>query len=286
MDTRKAYPSDMTNDQWALLGPMIPGGKPNGRPREVNMREIVNALFYINRNGCVWRALPHDLPPWKTVYNYFRAFNKDGTWQRIMDKLRETIRVEAGSEPTPSLGHIDSQSVKTTEIGGQDRGYDAGKNVDGRKRHILVDKFGLLIAVVVTAAHLTDAFGAKLLLSSVAVASLPRMLLVKADSAYGKEGLAAWIKARLGWVLNVVCRAAGAVGWVLLPERFVVERTFGWFNRYRRLSKDYERRIDCSEAMIRISQIHLMLNRIKPKAKPGWNRFSQRFRYDEKEFLL
>lgn len=268
--TRKPYPSDVTDEQWALLGPLLPPARPGGRPREVDIREVVNALFYRNRNGCTWRALPHDFPPWKTVYNYFQGWQWDGTWELLLATLREQVRLAAGRPPTPRIAVVDSQSAKGTEAGGA-RGYDGAKKVTGRKRHIAVDTLGLLLAVVVTAASVADAVGARAVLKCLRQRAFPRLEVVRADSAYGKYGLPAWVSRYKHFVLELVRRAAGMVGWVLLPKRWVVERTLAWLGRYRIHSKEYERLTASSETQVRISMIHLMLRRLKPE--PVKNRF-------------
>lgn len=264
---RRAYPTDLSDDQWAILEPLIPTAKHGGRPREVDMREVVNSILYLNRTGCQWDMLPHDLLPKSTVYDYFAAWCNDGSWQRMMDGLRAQVRVAAGRQETPSAGSIDSQTVKTTEQGGE-RGYDGGKKITGRKRHLFVDTLGLLLCVLVTSAAIDDGTAAPTLLDRVDATDLPRMTKIWGDNKYHNHNLNRWLaENRPDWTMEVVSRPLGAKGFVHLPKRWVVERTNAWVGRYRRNSKDYERRLDSSESMIRISSINLMLRRLAPSEK-------------------
>jgi len=259
---RRAYPTDLSDSQWALLEPFMPKSKPLGRNIEVDLREVVNAIFYINRAGCQWDMLPHDFPNFKTVNWYYNEWRRSGLWEQIMTGLREAVRTQADRKAEPSVACIDSQTAKTADQGGN-VGYDGGKRANGRKRHIVTDVLGLLLIVCVTAANVHDAVAADPVLRDMNE-RFPTVELVHADLGY-RGALVEMVKRELGFELNHSSKPGGMKGFFPLRQRWVVERTFAWFNRYRRLNRDVERTTDSSENMIRISQIQLMLNRLHPK---------------------
>ena len=260
---RQAYPSDLSDTQWELLADLFPEAE-TGRPREVNIRDVINAIFYLNRTGVQWRFLPHDFPRWDVVYSYFRKWSKDDTWDEVQRILREGVRQQAGREPTPSLGSVDSQSVKGTECGG-DHGIDGNKKINGVKRHILVDTMGLLLAVFVTAASVTDAKAAREVFRRATEAGYPRLEKVLGDQVYGNEGLPDWTTENTQFRLQITGKKAGEKGFKVIKWRWVVERTFAWLGRYRRNSRDYEKLPGTSECMLKVSGIQLMLQRLSHK---------------------
>ncbi len=260
------YPTDLTDAEWDLVAPYVNADPQIGSPRTVCIRCVVNALFYIDKTGCQWQMLPGDLPNYGTVYYHFRRWTQDGTLERMHTDLRRMLRMRYGREPDPSLAIVDSQSVKTTEVGG-DAGFEAGKQVYGRKRHILVDTLGLLLVVVVTAASVQDASSAPLLTPRLR-GRFPRLQKVIADAGY-KQQFSEWFAHTLDWLVDIVSRMPHQRGFQVLPTRWIVERTLAWFNPYRRLSKDYEYYPANSEAMIYLASIRLMLRRIQKCPTPS-----------------
>lgn len=262
--SNQRYPSDLTDSQWHLIKGLLPPPKPRGRPR-LDLREVLDAAFYVLKGGIQWRMLPTDCPKWQSVYTYFRRFRRDGTWRRIHDALRASVRRRAGRHKHPTAGCLDSQSVATTETAAPStRGCDWHKHVKGRKRLLLVDTQGLVMAVAVTAANVQDKVGALLVLTGRGGAG-KKLRRVWADGAYRSERghLAAWLE-RHRINLTAVQPPAGQRGFQVLPRRWVVERTFGWLYQSRRLSKDYERLPETSETLIYVAMTRLMLRRLAP----------------------
>jgi putative transposase len=287
---RKPYPTDLSDAEWSCLESHLPAPNATGRPRIHSPREILDAIFYVMRSGCPWRLLPHDFPPWKTVFHYFRVWRIDGTWERINRAIRERLRVRLKRNPQPSAGIVDSQSVKTSGVGGEERGYDGGKKIRGRKRHLLVDTEGFVLKARVHSAKLMDQEGIKTLLGC-AGKRFPRLSHLWLDSGYrGEEKGKGWVEKTLGWTVELVERPrkpapkevlmAWAEQWAkegvkvdwqkllppqgfqVLPRRWVVERSFAWICHNRRLSKDYERLCSTGEAFVYAAMTRLMVRRL------------------------
>lgn len=262
METQR-YATDLTDGQWQLIEKYVPKPKPGGRPTTYEKREIVNAILYLNRTGCAWRYLPKDLPPCGIVNHYFRLWSREGRWEQMNTALRQGVRKKAGRKPTPTAAILDSQSVKTADQPGP-CGYDAGKKIKGRKRHLLVDTLGLLLGVVVTSAGVQDRDGAVELLAE-RFLDFWRLMVIWADTAY--SGLFVnWVKGlrpRGRLHVEIVSKLADQEGFKIHRQRWIVERTFAWLYKWRRLRCDYERNVKYSQAFIQIAAIAVMLNRLQ-----------------------
>jgi putative transposase len=261
----RRYPSDTSDAEWEILAPYVPAGGPapgrGGRPVTYPRRDIVDAIRYLAHNGCVWRALPADFPPWPLVRHYFTIWTRDGTLNRIHNALREQVRLVEGRAAQPSAALVDSQSVRGADtVGRPSRGYDAGKKINGRKRHIVTDTTGLLLAVLVTGAHVQDRDAGHLLMWIVRTV-FPTIRLVWADSGYAGH-LVDWARATLGLTVQIVRKLAGQTTFVVLPRRWCVERTFSWINRCRRTVRDYERLPQHHAAMVQWAMIIVMARRL------------------------
>jgi putative transposase len=254
----QTYPTDVTDPQWRLIEPLLPKAKPGGRPRSVDLREVLDGIPYVVRGGVPWRMLPHDLPPWGTVHFYYRCWRLDGTWAKILEVLRTRPRHADGCQKSPSAAIVDTRTVRTAS--GGEKGYDAGERTPGRKRHIIVSTMGLLLAVVVYSASVQDRDGVKRVGERIK-GEFPRLRPIWADAAC--EAAVGWAKQFGNWVLELVRKAPGQRGFVVQKRRWVVGRTFAWPMRSRRLARDYERLTESSEAMVQVAAIHLMLKRLK-----------------------
>lgn len=252
-----SYATNLTDSEWEIITSI----HSDNRQRKYSLRQHWDAIFYVVKTGCQWRFLPTEFAPWQTVYYYYRQWRDCGLIEEVHNALRLKVRQKAGREASVSAAIADAQSVKTTHSG-PDRGFDGGKRVKGRKRHIVVDTLGLLLAVIVTAANVQDKRGLPLLLALVRD-RFERLAIIFVDGGYNSQPLSQWVRNTIRCALEVVPRPAAQTGFQVLPKRWIVERTFGWFNSYRRLSKDYEYRTDTSETMIYLAMIRLMLKRLR-----------------------
>lgn len=260
----KAYASNLTREQYELLSDLLPAAKPGGRPRQVELWEVLNAIFYVLVEGVRWRGLPGDFPPWQTVYTYFRNWRKDGTWLQIHDQLRMFTRIEQDRHPYPSEGSIDSQSVKIAAGVHESVGFDAGKQINGRKRFLSVDTLGLVLRVLVTAADMGEREGGKQVLKRVQQmgAAASRLHTFWVDGGFSGEPFMKWVIDVCQWIVMVVLRPEAAKGFVLLKKRWVIERTNGWIMHCRRLVRDYELLPETSETFIYLAMIRIMVRRL------------------------